>query len=162
MAVRMQQRPSGGVGVSLGPLRLVASPGEIWTRLPDSPGLGDYEVRPRRGWNMGLAVRPETIAAVAMVERAGVSSPPWGLTLGAPPVGIEGVPLRVWLPGRRVRGWRIVDEDVPPPPSLEQAITEPDLYGPLVPYGSTRLRIAEFPNAEPSRLGQVMLDQAHE
>ena len=162
MAVRMQERPSGGVGVSLGPLRLVASPGEIWTRLPGSPGLGDFEVRPRRGWNMGLAVRPETIAAVAKVERLDVGSPPWGMTTGAPPLGIEGVPVRVWLPGRRVRGWRLVEDDVPPPPPLEQGVYEPDVYGPLVPYGSTRVRIAEFPNAEPSRLGQLTLDHAPE
>mgnify|MGYP001812185939 FL=1 len=162
MSVRMEERPSGGVGVALGPLRLAASPGEVWTRLPDSPGLGDYEVRPRRNWNAGLAVRPETIAAVAMVERIGVGWPPRGLTTGAPPIGIEGVPLRVRRPGRRVKGWRSIDLDVPPPPALEQAQTEPDVYIPLVPYGSTRLRIAEFPNAEPSALGQMTLDQAPE
>ena len=93
MAVQMQERPSGGVGVSLGPLRLVASPGEIWTRL---------------------ASRLEHGSCRAARDHRG------------------------------------------------QAVTEPEVYGPLVPYGSTRLRIAEFPNAEPSRLGQIALDHAPE
>ena len=162
MPVRAQKRPSGGVGISLGPLRMVASPGEVWTRLPGSTAMGDFEVRPRRGWNVGLAIRPDSVDTVARVERAGVQSPPWGLEAGSPPFGFSGVPVKVWLPGRRVRGWRVVEDDVPPPPALEAGTEEPDMYGPLVPYGSTRLRIAEFPNAVPSPLGQRGIEQAPE
>jgi hypothetical protein len=162
MSVRAQERPSGGVGISLGPLRLVASPGEIWTRLPDSPGLGDFEVRPRRSWNAGLAIRPSSVDKVARVERSGVQSPPWGMTTGSPPFGLDGVPLKVWLPGRRVRGWRITADDVPAPPAPEAGTEEPDVYLPLVPYGSTRLRIAEFPNAVPSPLGRRDVEQTPE
>jgi hypothetical protein len=141
---------------------MAASPGEIWTRLPDSPGLGDFEVRPRRGWNVGLAIRPDSVDEVARVERSGVQSPPWGLTTGSPPFGLGGVPVKVWLPGKRVRGWRITEDDVPPPPAIETGVEEPDTYGPLVPYGSTRLRIAEFPIAVPSPLGQRGIEQAPE
>ncbi|MEX1335799.1 MAG: hypothetical protein AB1Z66_10900 [Candidatus Limnocylindrales bacterium] len=53
--------------------------------------MGDLQVWPRRGWNMGLAAQPETVAAVSMVERLGVGSPPWGLTTGAPPLELEDV-----------------------------------------------------------------------
>jgi hypothetical protein len=55
-----------------------------------------------------------------------------------------------------------VDDDVPPPPPLERGVHEPDVYGSLTLYGSTRLRIAEFPNAEPSRVGQMALDHTPE
>lgn len=132
----------------------------MWTRLPDSPGLGDYEVRPRRSWNVALAVSATTVDDVARVERLGVQSPPWGLTTGSPPFGLDGVPVKVWLPGRRVPRWRLVDDDVPPPPPIEENTAEPDVFGPLVPYGSTRLRIAELPNAAPSQAGPRSIDQA--
>jgi hypothetical protein len=152
MAVTAQVRPSGGLGVTLGPLVLAYAPGEIWERLPGSVGLGDWEVRPRRGWNMALAVDPERIDRVSRVEREAVGSPPFGLTVGSPPFGLTGPALRVWVPGRRVPGWRLVDGSAPlpagPVPSWDF-----DRPFPLVPYGNARLRIAEFPVASPSDLG---------
>jgi hypothetical protein len=113
MRVRAQLRPRGGVGVSLGPLRLAFSPGEVWTRLPGSAGFGDWEVRPRRSWNMALAIEPASVDGVASVERLGVTSPPFGLETGSPPFGVSGVPVKVWLPGRRAPSWRLVDASAP-------------------------------------------------
>jgi DUF1680 family protein len=154
MRVQAIERPSGGLGLSLGPLVLAYSPGEIWQRLPDTPAFGDWEVRPRRSWNAALVVDPERIAEVATVERLGVGSPPWGLRTGSPPFGLHGVPLRVWVPGRRAPSWRLVDGWTPPPPARGSVPSwDFDWPFPLVPYGSARLRIAEFPVATPSELG---------
>lgn len=159
MRVAAQERPSGGLGVSLGPLRLAFSPGEVWSRLPGSEGFGDWEVRPRRFWNVALAVDPARVGEVARVERLGVSSPPFGLTTGSPPFGIGAVPLKAWLPGRRVPEWRLVAGSAPTPPA-DMDSPEQDTPIPLVPYGSARLRISEFPRAAPSRLGLRDVDEA--
>jgi hypothetical protein len=161
MRVSIAPRPSGGVGVRLGPLVLAFSPGEIWSRLPGSVGFGDWEVRPRRSWNIALAARPDEAAAMSRVERLGVPSPPFGLRTGSPPLGIEGVPLRVWVPARRALGWRLVDGSAGPLPSSD-AVDESDQDWPvpLVPYGSARVRVAEFPVAAPSRLGLRGLGEA--
>jgi hypothetical protein len=152
MAVRAIPRPRGASGVALGPLVLAFSPGEVWQRLPGSEAFGDWEVRPRRSWNVALTVDEATIGSLAQVQRLGVVSPPFGLRTGRPPLGVEGVPLKVWVPGRRVAGWLLERNSAadPPPGPLES----PDLDWPvpLVPYGCARLRIAEFPTAR-ARLG---------
>jgi hypothetical protein len=152
MQVTGIRRPSGGLGLALGALLLAYAPGEIWQRLPDSPGFGDWEVRARRGWNAALIVDPDRVAEVAVVERFGVQSPPFGLKVGSPPFGLSGMALRVWVPGRRVPDWVMSGGSAPlpqgPVPSWDF-----DHPFPLVPYGNTRIRIAEFPTATPSDLG---------
>jgi hypothetical protein len=149
MDVRAIERPRGAVGVAIGPLVLAFSPGEIWQRLPGSVGFGDWEVRPRRSWNVALAVDAATIGAVARVERFGAASPPFGLRTGAPPFGIEDVPLKVWLPGRRAPEWLLERNSAAPPPASPVEGTGPDQLIPLVPYGCARLRVTEFPTARP-------------
>ncbi len=152
MRVEAIRRPNGALGLALGPLMLAHAPGEIWERLPDSPGFGDWEVRPRHPWNMALVVDPERVAEVTRVERLGVASPPFGLRTGSPPFGIDGVALKVWVPGRRVDTWWMRDGSAPLPDGPLPA-AEFDRPFPLVPYGNARIRIAEFPLAEPSHLG---------
>jgi uncharacterized protein len=159
MTVTATQQPSGGIGLSLGPVVLAYSPGEIWTRLPDTPGFGDWEVRPRRSWNAALVVDPARVAEVAAVQRMPVGSPPFGLRTGSPPFGLDGVPLKVWVPGRRVAGWRLHEGSAAPVPSGPFPSHDFDWPFPLVPYGSARLRIAEFPVAAPSALGARGLDE---
>jgi hypothetical protein len=149
MTPRAIPRTRGAAGLALGPLVLAFSPGEIWQRLPGSVAFGDWEVRPRRAWNMALAVEPETVASVARVERAGVGSPPFGLRTGPPPFGLDGVPLKVWLPGRRVPDWHLEHGSAAPPPAVPGEAVDVDRLIPLVPYGCARLRIAEFPIAPP-------------
>ena len=60
---------------------LALSPGELWARLPDSPGFGDWEVRPRHSWNYVLSLDPDPAdpAAACTVSRFGPTSPPFGL-----------------------------------------------------------------------------------
>lgn len=145
MTVRPISRGRGASGVALGPLVLAYSPGEVWERLPGSPAFGDWEVRPRRSWNVGLAVHRDQLAAVARVERLAVESPPFGLRTGSPPSGIDGVALKVWVPGRRLPNWLLERNSAAEPPSgLPDG---PDLVAPvpLVPYGSARIRVTEFP-----------------
>ena len=150
MTVRAIPRRDGAMGVALGPLVLAFSPGEIWERIPGSNAFGDWEVRPRRSWNMALAVAPQTVGSAATIERTPVESPPFGLRTGAPPWGIDGVPLKVWVPGRRIPGWKLEGNSAAPPPTGPFEASETDRQIPLVPYGSARVRVAEFPVATPA------------
>jgi hypothetical protein len=152
MQVQAIPRPSGGLGLSLGPLVLAHAPGEIWERLPDSVGFGDWEVRPRRSWNAALVVDPARVAEMTHVERLGVQSPPFGLRVGSPPFGMSGMAVRVWAPGRRAPDWKLVDGSAPLPTGRIPSWDFDNPF-PLIPYGNTRIRIAEFPVATPSDLG---------
>jgi hypothetical protein len=103
---------------------------------------------------VGLVFDPDRVTELARVERTGVASPPFGLRTGSPPFGLEGPALKVWVPGRRVPSWKLVDGSAgPPPPASEIPSWDFDHPFPLVPYGNARIRIAEFPLAEPSSLG---------
>lgn len=150
MEVRIIPRPRGAVGVYLGPLVLAFSPGEIWHRLPGSGAFGDWEVRPRRSWNMALIVGPDGLPRSVRIERFGSVSPPFGLRTGQPPFGVECVPLKVWLAGTRASDWLLLLNDAPPPPESPIERVDFEFSLPLVPYGCARLRIAEFPTARPS------------
>jgi glycosyl hydrolase family 127 (putative beta-L-arabinofuranosidase)/beta-L-arabinofuranosidase (glycosyl hydrolase family 127) len=150
METRAIPRARGATGLALGPLVLAYSPGEVWRRVPDSPGFGDWEVSPRRSWNLALAIDETTIGQTARVERSGPASPPFGLRTGAPPFGVEGVPLKVWVPGRRVPDWLLDRNSAASPPDSPVEGIDLDRPIPLVPYGSARVRIVEFPTALPS------------
>jgi hypothetical protein len=108
---------------------------------------------------MALAIDPASVDSVSSIERLGPASPPFGLETGSPPFGLSGVPVKVWLPGRRAPRWRLVDGSAPTPPRNVEAV-EQDAPIPLVPYGSARSRIAEFPLASPSSLGRRAADEA--
>ncbi len=125
---------SHSVGLKLGPLVLALPVGEDWRRVPGRPGFGDWEVHPTTPWNYGLVVDDDGRLSRYTVVRSSVSSPPFGSPS-----------LRVDVDGRRVDDWRLNRNSAGRIPS--QAGVGPgavERLG-LVPYGTARLRVAEFP-----------------
>ncbi len=136
--VNLINRPSGGMGVALGPWIMALSSGEIWERIPGSTGFGDYEVRSRYSWNFGLLpIDPEKVQPV----RGPVSSPPFQIGwIGRTPVA----PVMLEVTVRLVSNWQAAEGSSGTIPSAPQA-SAPEQKLHLVPYGCTRIRIAEFP-----------------
>jgi hypothetical protein len=156
MELEYLERANDAMGVRYGPLLLAYSPGEVWARLPDSLGFGDFEVRPRRSWNIALLTSQESKPTEAAIERFGRQSPPFGLKSGPPAFGVDNVPLKVWVRGAPLGlAWQMEENSAAPTPSREEtrkalshlSSEAPDLVPrvPLVPYGCARIRIAEFP-----------------
>lgn len=136
MRPRGLERPEGAMGIALGPLILALQVGEAWTRIPDSVGLGDWEVRPTSPWNYALAASPEHEPEGYQLERTAVGERPFS---GTDPA------IKVRTLGYRVPGWTLVRNSagpLPKDPADEGEHPEPIT---LVPYGCARLRIAEFP-----------------
>jgi len=144
MELRTVPRDRRAVSVRLGPLILVLSPGEVWRRMPDTPAFGDWEVTPRRAWNFGFDVRPGEPLAEARIERRPVGDVPFAL---------ESAPVRVHTFASRVPSWRLEDNSAGPVPEGPVPTGQPLDPVALVPYGSARLRITEFPTVPepPSR-----------
>jgi hypothetical protein len=136
MPVRSIARPEGALGVALGPLVFALQIGEEWTRIPDTPGFGDWEVRPTTAWNYALAADPEREPGRYRVERAPV---------GPLPFDGSQAPIRIHTEGHRVPGWDLVQNSAGPLPrdlAGAEQVAEPIT---LIPYGCARLRVAEFP-----------------
>jgi DUF1680 family protein len=139
MRVRAIARPHSAIGVAQGPLICALPVGEAWSRIPNSPGFGDWEVSPTTPWNYALAADPEREPARFRVERR---------AFGAIPFAGGQTSVRIHTSGYRVPGWDLVNNSAGPLPrdlSEKQQVTEPLT---LVPYGCARLRIAEFPCVE--------------
>lgn len=137
MSVRLVERDRGALGVRLGPLVLAHGIPEIWRPVPDAAGLGEWEITPRRSWNFGLWPAQ---ASHWSVHRSPV---------GEVPFAREAAPVRVFAHGARLPGWGLVDASAGPLPDSPVPSTAPIEDIELVPYGSSRIRIAEFPVIAP-------------
>lgn len=140
MPVRVDYRANGAVSLQTGPLTLAYCPGEIWRAIPDTPGLGDWEVTPRSSWNFGLDVDAGATELPLPVERR----PP-----AFQPFSLAGAPVRVATRGRFVPQWQLHNNSAAPPPPSPVATNQTPRPIVLVPYGCARLRVCEFPRLDP-------------
>ncbi|KAI9893079.1 MAG: hypothetical protein M1814_000626 [Vezdaea aestivalis] len=151
-ALRIESRPRDTVAVHLGPLlyaleiqALVSSqPARAWNdnrhKLPDShlvPQVLDYAMHNASAW--AVAIDPSTITIVRGDEQLPLPNPVW--TPGGPPGWMEVVGCEI--------EWGI-ERGVPAEPPLkgQRRCTAPPRKWRLVPYGSAKIHIAEFPTVE--------------
>ncbi len=149
MPVRVEGRANGAVSLQTGPLTLAYCPGEIWRGIPDTPGLGDWEVMPRGSWNFGLEIEAAATELPLVVERRPPPSQPF--SLGAAPV-------RVSTRGRFVPDWKLHHNSAAPPPPSPVTTNQTPRPIALVPYGCARLRVCEFPRLDPAEFTGEVFD----
>ncbi len=137
MRARVVRRERQAAAVRLGPLVMVYSPGERWVEHVGAPGIGEWEVHPRGSWNWGLADVRE--AGAWRVTRGAVPAAPWSLGHR------RDAAVVLHAPGARATEWRMAGAQAAPPPASPVLDHGPDDDLRLVPYGSARLRITEFP-----------------
>ncbi len=126
------------VALLRGPLVYALNIEADWKLVNDRKDLpfDDWEVLPKSDWNFALSIDPQNPSASAAFENERVEDPAF-----AP--GKAGLSLTV--KARKLPSWTIEKSAAATPPQSPVNSDEPEQTLKLVPYGTTDLRITEFP-----------------
>jgi DUF1680 family protein len=129
---------NGAVAIQRGPLVFALPVEAEWKKVRDREHLpfDDWEVYPKSPWNYALQIDREHLErSVTFEDRAAAKAP----------FSSQAAPVVARVKGRRLPGWGLEKGAAAPPPAGPITSQEPLEDLTLVPYGSTDLRVTEFP-----------------
>jgi hypothetical protein len=130
---RLVKRAGQAVGIRAGALQLALGVAENWVEVPGAPGLGEWHIHAGRSWNYALDIAGMDRWAISYTEPGEL--PFSGLT---PPVTVA-------ASGAQARGWRLDGAEAATPPASPVFELGATTGLRLIPYGSARIRVTEFP-----------------
>jgi len=171
--VRTETRKNNAVAIAWGPLYFVLRIGESFQKIPSPeiipklqteylkllnhdklpapPGCVNWEISPSTDWNYALAIDRDNPHCTMTVNR--ISSMPFaqkgepvkspGATAFAP--WQEDVTIVLKVKARKVPEWGMNGANAAAVPVSPVSTDSPETQVELIPYGCSRLRIAEFP-----------------
>jgi len=139
LKLRVSRGFNDSVSVHRGPLTFALRIQSEWKRIRGEKPAYDYEVYPRSEWNYALHVDMEQPADSISVEERDVKMPCFSE---------ERAPVVLKAKASRVIEWGLDGAWAAPPPQSTVAVSGPAVDVELIPYGSAKLRITEFPLAD--------------
>ncbi|MGY8681755.1 hypothetical protein Q2941_28820 [Bradyrhizobium sp. UFLA05-153] len=162
--VRAEARQNNAVAVAWGPLYFVLRIGEAFEKIPAlpvyeanqppasaPPGCVDWGIAPVTAWNYALSIDRKNPQCEMILNK--ISSMPFaqkGQPVRAPDATEylpwqHDVPMLLKMKARLVPQWGMNGANAAPVPMSPVKTNQPETVVELIPYGCSRLRIAEFP-----------------
>jgi DUF1680 family protein len=136
MPVRVTRWYHDSAAIERGPLVFSLKIGEDWRRIKIEGLTADWQVEPKTPWNYGLLLDTKNLEqSVQVIEHP----------VGDFPFTPDGAPVELRVQGRKLPDWTLIDGSAGPLPGSPSTSTQPIETLTLIPYGSAKLRITEFP-----------------
>jgi len=138
MKIRTDRWYENSVGVERGPLVFALKLPGKWQKIGEVHTVPVWGVKPDRPWNYGLILNGRDPGSSFSVKIARhIPTYPWTL---------KNAPVTLKVDAKQIPNWTLYDNYAGPLPySPVQVFGEKTEQVELVPYGSTTLRISEFP-----------------